>query len=498
MPRIFFWIFSLISTVSSLSADPPVALRLSQARAHLPALTAYVDIVDADGRPASGVAAEQLGATVGKHQAAVGGIQPFASSGEGVAYVLLIDVSKSLNAGQFAQIRTALHNWIDVMQPRDRAAVMSFGSEVTVDEDFTDDKDRLRAAIDSLGPTDDHTRLYGGLVTALELARRQDPSLPGRRVVVVLSDGENEFPGGRSEQEVWDEMEKELFPIYAIGFYKKGRRDARAEFLDQLGRFARRSGGEYIEVEAGAKPLPEVYAALHGKIRQVFVASLSCPQCPGDGQLHALRLSLSVGAKVLPDVGLNVRLRPPPEPPPPPEPVPLWTYALGGAVVLGLVGLLVWLSQHKKEEGEDRPVPVPPPQPQPKPSRKEDQKDGIETGIGGTVIPAAGKALPITLTVVGRAEYSRTYSASLAEQGDGVVVGRTEECDITIVDDSGVSGRHCRLTLEDGQVFVEDLDSTNGTLIDGVRIDERRRLEEGSLILLARTELRLSLGEPSA
>ena len=495
----------LAFTATSLAADEPASLRLSQARAHLPALIAYVDIVDADGRPGSAVAAEQLRATVGQHQAKVEGIQPFAGAGEGVAYVLLIDVSKSLKAEQFVQIRTALHNWTDAMQPQDRAAIMSFGSEVEVNEDFTGDGARLKAVVDSLGPTDNHTRLYGGLVEALELARRQDPSLPERRVVVVLSDGENDFDGGSSEQEVWDEMEKELFPIYAIGFYKKGQRSARTVFLEKLGRFARRSGGEYIEVEAGSKPLPEVYATMHGKIRQVFVARLSCPDCPGDGQLHALRLSLSVGDKVLPDVGLNVRLRPPPRgstppppPPPSPEPTPLWVYVLGVAAALGLVGLIVHLVRGKKdsdgEKDSDGDMPPPPPQP----DQEEIKEDEDENGNGGTVIPVAGKTLSISLTVVGRQEYSRTYSASLVESGVDVVVGRGPGCGIIIDDDSGISGEHCKLTLENGQVFVQDLDSTNGTLVDGVRIDERRRLEEGSLILLARTELRLSLGESSA
>jgi pSer/pThr/pTyr-binding forkhead associated (FHA) protein len=47
----------------------------------------------------------------------------------------------------------------------------------------------------------------------------------------------------------------------------------------------------------------------------------------------------------------------------------------------------------------------------------------------------------------------------------GVVVGRHPAlCDRTI-DDATLSRRHCRFTAHGGQLFVEDLNSLNGTLV---------------------------------
>lgn len=51
-----------------------------------------------------------------------------------------------------------------------------------------------------------------------------------------------------------------------------------------------------------------------------------------------------------------------------------------------------------------------------------------------------------------------------------ILVGRGEEAKFRIQQDS-VSRRHCEFFEEDGSVFVRDVGSTNGTLLDGERID---------------------------
>ena len=56
-------------------------------------------------------------------------------------------------------------------------------------------------------------------------------------------------------------------------------------------------------------------------------------------------------------------------------------------------------------------------------------------------------------------------------------VGRSQENDI-VVSDPNVSRRHARLSRSDNGFVVEDLGSTNGTLLDGAPID-RERIESG-------------------
>ena len=64
---------------------------------------------------------------------------------------------------------------------------------------------------------------------------------------------------------------------------------------------------------------------------------------------------------------------------------------------------------------------------------------------------------------------------------DPVVIGRHPECSIQI-DDSSVSRRHAQLILVDDVWFVEDLDSRNGTFVNGEAIDSKAKLFDGAQI----------------
>jgi len=60
-------------------------------------------------------------------------------------------------------------------------------------------------------------------------------------------------------------------------------------------------------------------------------------------------------------------------------------------------------------------------------------------------------------------------SFSLAS-GREIIVGRESSCDIRL-DSSGVSKKHCRLTVLPGsKIEVEDLKSSNGTFVNGIMI----------------------------
>ena len=58
-----------------------------------------------------------------------------------------------------------------------------------------------------------------------------------------------------------------------------------------------------------------------------------------------------------------------------------------------------------------------------------------------------------------------------------------------------VSGKHCTLYEESGKVFIEDNGSTNGTIVNGIKIGGRTELQSGDLILLGSDEYRIRFGE---
>ena len=67
------------------------------------------------------------------------------------------------------------------------------------------------------------------------------------------------------------------------------------------------------------------------------------------------------------------------------------------------------------------------------------------------------------------------------------VLGRGADADVRIVEEK-LSRKHCRIVLEEGGTYIEDLESSNGTYVNGSRID-RRQLNDGDKIQVGETTI---------
>lgn len=70
-----------------------------------------------------------------------------------------------------------------------------------------------------------------------------------------------------------------------------------------------------------------------------------------------------------------------------------------------------------------------------------------------------------------------------------LLIGRHPSCDVIVADDT-VSRRHARLTFRDGGWILQDLDSTNGTRLNGQYVG-RCRLRPGDQLSLGHQRLRV-------
>ncbi len=71
--------------------------------------------------------------------------------------------------------------------------------------------------------------------------------------------------------------------------------------------------------------------------------------------------------------------------------------------------------------------------------------------------------------------------------GDELTVGRASGCSIVLADDTFVSQVHARLSAHDGDVFVEDLGSRNGTFVNGEPATTAMRLRRGDRVQFGQT-----------
>lgn len=71
-----------------------------------------------------------------------------------------------------------------------------------------------------------------------------------------------------------------------------------------------------------------------------------------------------------------------------------------------------------------------------------------------------------------------------------LTVGRGDPNDIALHGDEFASARHARVEPRRDGVWVEDIGSTNGTFVNGIRLDRPRRLTRGDVIRVGETDLR--------
>lgn len=81
--------------------------------------------------------------------------------------------------------------------------------------------------------------------------------------------------------------------------------------------------------------------------------------------------------------------------------------------------------------------------------------------------------------------------------GEGVTtLGRTTDNTVAFSNDSNISRYHAEIEWRDGDFYLIDLDSSNGTTLNGERVRSDKKLNDGDEILLGGTsKIKFSLGE---
>lgn len=85
---------------------------------------------------------------------------------------------------------------------------------------------------------------------------------------------------------------------------------------------------------------------------------------------------------------------------------------------------------------------------------------------------------------------SRSGSARLEQDlTDSLIVGRSEEICEVCIKDNKMSKQHFALEYSNGNVYIQDLESTNGTMLNGIRIHEKQMLRSNDKISAGNTTI---------
>ncbi|MCX8054215.1 MAG: VWA domain-containing protein [Ignavibacteria bacterium] len=196
---------------------------------------------------------------------------------EGMSTGLLVDVSPSMDLNiqpgdltkRIDATKTALKKFVSSLTELDSTFLMSFATEVILNQDWTKDKTKLTKAIDELDTLSGKTALFKAIIAALDKINQSKQRV---RHLLVLSDGANTVPFSdkypsdsiQLNNEVLNEIKNRAnnIPIYivALGF---GKNDSTG--IRQIETIARSTFGKvnYINNKKG---LDSIYSNFKNSI----------------------------------------------------------------------------------------------------------------------------------------------------------------------------------------------------------------------------------------
>ena len=95
----------------------------------------------------------------------------------------------------------------------------------------------------------------------------------------------------------------------------------------------------------------------------------------------------------------------------------------------------------------------------------------------------AGKVIVVKSPALDEGEEWQLNSAPLT-------FGRSEQNDVQLQRDEYASSKHARIEPRRDGVWLEDIGSTNGTYLNGIRLTRPKRLTPGDIVRIGETELR--------
>jgi len=219
-----------------LTAGPAYTSADGKSDPEFPDVDVVFTLTGADGKPIQAKPGELKLFSQGIEVGTANSIRTFDQTGHGLTAILAIDASGSMRGAPINAIHATISKFVKQARSQDKIAVITFADETKVDVPFGSSKDALTQELETVQPRGKFTRLYDGLLDALN---QFNPNQPKRRQLVVISDGHDEG-SKHSLANVVVQANRLNVVIDAIGLTKD-----RGEYLSSLEQLANDTGGTY-------------------------------------------------------------------------------------------------------------------------------------------------------------------------------------------------------------------------------------------------------------
>jgi Ca-activated chloride channel family protein len=218
-------------------------------------------------------------------------ISHFSAEGSPLEIVVAIDVSASMT-NAMPQLRNAVKKFLSALGPKDQVTLAAFNDNLfTLTRRETSPEQRLRA-VDRLAPWGG-TALYDVIVRGLQQLSRQ----PGRRVLVVFTDGEDRTSHATIES-VEQAVRASDATLFMVGLDRGARN---ANLKSGIERLVDLSGGRALFVERSDR-LDEPFADIIEELANQYLIGFESSNQKRDGAWRELTVDV-------PGRGYSIRAR---------------------------------------------------------------------------------------------------------------------------------------------------------------------------------------------
>lgn len=106
---------------------------------------------------------------------------------------------------------------------------------------------------------------------------------------------------------------------------------------------------------------------------------------------------------------------------------------------------------------------------------------------GGSSAPSSGNSIQMRLVMLSGTCQNKKDMLYLQDE---LWIGSSKKCDI-VLNDADIDAKNSRIFMRDGMIYIEDVNSTAGTYLEGMRIVTVNRLRSGDTISIGNTSFRL-------
>ena len=446
--------------------------------------------------------------------------------------VFLIDNSRSVSEGNLNKVKQIIQQYAQAKAPEEKVSIATFGENVE-DYPIKDETDAsvIESALGQITVEDKETYLTDALYD--ELANYTDIDMYTR--FVVVSDGVDNKSLGYTKEELSDYLKENLFPIFSIGC----RNNSNEENLKNMFAISRLTKAGYYLLD-DYESYEEIIGGLTEPVSRV---QISIPDSLRDGsrQNILLRFQTSEGEiEVRDEMTMPFGIREPelepepteeaaPEPEetptpevieetPVPTPTPEPALEKGGVDIVSVMAIvlvaaavlyLVLTKLKKKGKGQNG-------------EHKKKREEKVSSASFGIEEPVKETQEEQKTVFLGRNEEGQktVFLGGIndpdcsvlvvrdAERPDKVfryplrgrvIIGRKKDYDtcqdvnIILNYDSSVSGRHLAVSMQGNRLYIEDLNSSNGTFVNGERIRGIVPVAPGCQVELGRVKIVLDV-----